>query len=215
MSNILITGQKLKEHFPNVEVTYNGNVYACSKNTIGYYEPRIIASMEKLMEAIKSFNNVRIVSLSIGYEYKVTLSLDYGFEIVLKIGKVLYEVQDLIDIISTELKKDKLFRRLNEEFSEYTFIVNSFCVDEYEDEWSTTYGFSKGRRYIDANDKMVFNFYFSKTFVTDLCEQNVVFYYSKDYNHLRLELPIDKVIDESFSPRQALASAGLLPIGEE
>lgn len=215
MLNILILGQKLKAQFPNIEVTYNGNIYACSKNTINYYEPRIVATMENLTEAIKTFDNVRIVSLSIGYEYKVTLSLDYGFEFVLKIGKVLYEEQDLIDIISYELKKDKLFRRLIEEFPNYTFIVNTFCLDQYENEWSTTYGFSTGRRWIDADDKMVFNFYFTKIFVTDLCKQNVVFYYPKGYNHLRLELPIDKVLDENFSIRHALGSAGLLPIGEE
>lgn len=215
MSNILILGQKLKAQFPNVEVTYNGNIYICSNNVVDFYEPRIIATMENLMEAIKSFNNVRIVSLSIGEEYKIILSLDYGFEYVLKIGKAVHSVEDLINIISTEVKKDKLFRRLIEEFPNYIFTVNTFCVDQYEDEWSTSYGFSKGRRYIDARDKMVFNFYFTKIFVTDLCEQNVVFYYSKNYNHLRLELPIDKVVDENFSIRHALGSAGLLPIGEE
>lgn len=215
MSNILILGQKLKAQFPNIEVTYNGCIYICRDNVANFYEPRIIATMENLTEAIKTFNNVRIVSLSIGEEYKINLSLDYGFELVLKIGKAVHSTEDLIELISFEMKKDKLFRRLIEEFPNYNFIVNTFCVDQYEDEWSTTYGFSKGRRWIDASDKMVFNFYFTKIFVTDLCEQNVVFYCSDDYSNLRLELPIDKVIDENFSIRHALGSAGLLPIGEE
>jgi len=104
---------------------------------------------------------------------------------------------------------------LIEAFPEYNFIINTFCVDQYEDEWSTTYGFSKGRRWIDASDKMVFDFYFTKIFVTNLCEKNVVFYNSNtDYN-IRLEIPIDKVLDENFSIRHALGSAGLLHIGEE
>jgi len=70
-----------------------------------FYEPGIVATMENLTEAIKSFNNVRIVSLSIGEEYKITLSLDYGFEYVLKIGKAVHSTEDLIELVSFELKK--------------------------------------------------------------------------------------------------------------